>query len=120
MDDPRRNGKELIERELTNEILRCALEVHRVLGPGLLESVYEHCMCREMQIRKIPFQCQMPIPLVYKDEPVEAGFPVDLLIADKVIKSVDKLLGVHEAQLLTYLRLTGKRVGLLLNFNVPS
>ena len=122
MDYRRQTGKELIEKELTNEILRAAIEVHRVLGPGLLESVYEQCMCRELQLRNIPYQCQQPIPLLYKGDPVEAGFRADLIVADKVvveIKAVDTLLGVHEAQLLTYLRLTGKRVGLLINFNVP-
>jgi GxxExxY protein len=112
----------LLEQELTNEVLRAAIEVHRQLGPGLLESVYEQCLCRELQLREIPFQCQVSCPVVYKGEQIEAIYRLDLLVDKKVIvevKAVEELLRVHEAQLLSYLRLTGKRVGLLINFNVP-
>jgi GxxExxY protein len=116
----RRGG--LIEQTLTNEILRAAMEVHRQLGPGLLESVYEQCLCRELRLRQVPFACQVPCPVVYKGEQIDATYRLDLLVADKVVievKAVGELLRVHEAQLLSYLRLTGKRVGLLINFNVP-
>ena len=112
----------LLESDLTNEILAAAIEVHRVLGPGLLESVYEQCVCRELKLRNVPYECQVPLPLIYKGDKVEAGFRIDLLVAEKVvveIKAVEKLLPVHDAQLLTYLKLTKKRVGLLINFNVP-
>ena len=110
------------EQELTAEIIGAAIEVHRVLGPGLLESAYEACLCRELRLRNIAFTCQTPLPVAYKDIMLDCGYRIDVEIEGKVIvelKSVEELTGLHRAQLLTYMRLSGKRVGLLLNFNVP-
>jgi GxxExxY protein len=106
----------------TEAIIGAAIEVHRHLGPGLLESAYEACLAREMAARDIPFRRQVELPVVYKGEAVDVGFRIDILAFDRVVlelKSVDKLLDVHESQLLTYMRLSGRRVGLLINFNVP-
>jgi GxxExxY protein len=108
--------------ELTEAIIGAAIEVHRALGPGLLESAYEECLCRELSLRKIPFERQRALPLQYKGMSLDCGYRVDLLVADKVvveIKAVEALLPIHEAQLLTYLKLGGWQVGLLINFNVP-
>lgn len=108
--------------ELTENIIGAAIEVHRVLGPGLLESAYEACLCRELSVRKLHFQKQVPLPVQYKGLQLEAGYRLDLLVEDKdvvEIKSVDELVPVHQTQLLTYLRLSHKRIGLLINFNVP-
>jgi GxxExxY protein len=111
----------LLSEPLTEAIIAAAIEVHRQLGPGLLESVYEECMCEELRIRNIPFRSQIELPVVYKGRETGGRYRIDLIVADEVVvelKSVERLLGVHEAQLLTYLRLTGKHVGLLINFNV--
>jgi GxxExxY protein len=92
------------------------------LGPGLLESVYEVCLSEELSLRGVEHLTQVPIPVVYKGKPLDANFKIDVLIPDKLIvelKAVERLLAVHEAQLLTYLRLTKVKVGLLMNFNVP-
>jgi GxxExxY protein len=108
--------------QISGAVIGAAIEVHRMLGPGLLESAYEACLCRELELRGIGFQKQHPLPLVYKELHLECGYRLDLLIEKSIvveIKSVDVLLPVHEAQLLTYLRLGGWRVGLLINFNVP-
>ena len=105
----------------TSEVIGAAIEVHKLLGPGLLESVYEACLCRELAERGIAFARQAQLPVEYKGAQVDAGLRVDVLVEDKIvveIKSVQSLLPVHKAQLLTYLKLTGKTVGLLLNFNV--
>lgn len=102
------------------EAVDAALEVHRTLGPGLLESAYEHCLARELESRGVPFRRQLALPIRYKGEAVDAGYRLDLLVDSRVIveiKSVDRLLPIHEAQLLTYLRLAELRIGLLLNFN---
>ena len=112
----------LIAEELTRLIIGAAIEVHRVLGPGLLESVYEECLCYELTLRGLRFQRQVPLPVVYKQIKLDCGFRMDLVVEDAVIleiKSVDAIHPVHEAQLLTYLKLSGKRVGLMINFNVP-
>ena len=112
----------LIAEELTRLIIGAAIEVHRVLGPGLLESVYEECLCYELSLRGLRFQRQVPLPVVYKQIKLDCGFRMDLVVEDAVIleiKSVDAIHPVHEAQLLTYLKLSGKRVGLMINFNVP-
>ena len=114
---------ELIHGELTEKVLGAAIEVHKHLGPGLLESTYEACLCHELEACGIPFRRQVVLPLDYKGLPIASAFRLDLLIDDKIIvelKSQEALLPVHEAQLLTYLKLTGKRVALLLNFNVPA
>ena len=107
---------------LTKKIIGCAIEVHRNLGPGLLESAYESCLAHELGVHGISFQVQLPVPIVYKGKRLDCGYRIDLLIDSKVIvelKSVEKLNAVHEAQMLTYLRLAKKEVGLLINFNVP-
>ena len=108
--------------ELTRAVIGAAIEVHRSLGPGLLESAYEECLCRELELRGIAFERQKPLPLEYKGLKLECGYRVDLVIDGTVvveIKSVEALLPIHEAQLLTYMKLGGWKVGLLINFNVP-
>ena len=107
---------------LTGQIIGSAIEVHKALGPGLLESAYEECLCRELDLRHIDYNRQKPIPVGYKGVKLDCGYRIDLLVGGLVIlelKSVDRLEAVHEAQILTYLKLTGLRVGLLINFNVP-
>jgi len=109
------------QQSLTEQIIGAAIEVHRHLGPGLLESTYEACLAHELAGFGIPFQRQLELPVQYKDHHVDCGFRVDLFVDRKVVvelKAVETLLPVHEAQLLTYLRLTGVKVGLLINFNV--
>ena len=106
----------------TSPIIGAAIEVHRNLGPGLLESAYEECLCHELRLLGIDFKRQVALPLLYKGLKLDCGYKLDLIVRDEVIlelKAIEKLLPIHEAQLLTYLRLTGKRVGLLINFNVP-
>ncbi|GLH72999.1 hypothetical protein GETHLI_15010 [Geothrix limicola] len=113
---------ELIHGEITEKVLGAAVEVHEHLGPGLLESAYEACLCHEFEIRGLSFQRQVRLPLEYKGLRVDAAFRLDLVVEGKVIvelKSQEGILPVHEAQLMTYLKLTGMRVGLLMNFNVP-
>jgi GxxExxY protein len=107
--------------ELTEQIIGAAIEVHRHLGPGLLESAYQRCLARELTLRGIPFQPERQLPVEYKGVLLDCGYRLDLLVADLVVveaKSVEKLDKIHEAQLLTYLRLGGWKVGLLINFNV--
>jgi GxxExxY protein len=107
--------------ELTDAIIGSAIEVHKVLGPGLLEAPYEACICRELKLKGIPFERQKLLPVIYKGELLDVGYRIDILVANLVvveIKSVEELLPVHEAQLLTYLKLGGWQVGLLINFNV--
>jgi GxxExxY protein len=106
---------------LTHGVISAAIEVHRYLGPGLLESTYENCMCREFSERGIRFERQVPLPVIYKGVRLNCGYRLDFLVDNRVVvelKAVSKLEKIHEAQLLTYLRLTGKKLGLLLNFNV--
>ena len=106
---------------LTREIIGAAIEVHRHLGPGLLESAYRRCLMQELSLRGIPFKSESPLPLSYKGIQLESGYRLDLVVGDAVVvetKSVELLAKVHEAQLLTYLRLGGWTVGLLINFNV--
>ena len=108
--------------ELTEKIIGAAIEVHRILGPGMLESIYEECLCRELTLRSIPFERQRPIPIAYKGAPLDGNYRLDLLVAGAVvveIKSVASLVPIYEAQLLTYLKLGGWKLGLLINFNVP-
>jgi len=107
--------------EITGSIIGAAIEVHRHLGPGLLESVYSQCLARELLVRGIPFQRERPLPLEYKGFRLECGYRIDFLVAGVVgveIKAIEAIAPVHEAQLLTYLRLGGWQVGLLINFNV--
>jgi GxxExxY protein len=108
------------ENKITYEIIGAAYKVHTKLGPGLLESVYEHALAFELQKSGHNINCQVGIPVRYDDIKFEIGFRLDILVDDLVIvevKSVDTLIDVHHKQLLTYLRLTGKRIGLLINFN---
>ena len=117
-------GPSLRERvnQLTEAIISAGIEVHRALGPGLLESAYEECLCHELVEAGVPFERQRPLPVVYKGIHLDCGYRLDLLVADLVvveIKAVDALLPVHEAQLLSYLKLGGWHVGLLMNFHVP-
>lgn len=111
----------LYEERLTGDIIGAAIEVHRELGPGLLESTYAACLCRELELRGISFERQKPLPLEYKGARLDCGYRLDLMIGGLVvmeIKSVVALAPIHEAQLLTYLKLTGVKIGLLINFNV--
>ncbi len=106
---------------LTEEIIAAAIEVHRVRGPGLLESAYEQCLCHEMHLRRLRFRRQGDVPVEFKGIKLECGHRMDLVVEDKVVlelKSIERIDPVHLAQLLTYLRLSGLQVGLLINFNV--
>jgi GxxExxY protein len=106
----------------TSPIIGAAIEVHRHLGPGLFESAYEECLCHELHLRGLDFRRQVDLPVLYKGLKLDCGYKLDLIVQDEIIlelKSVENLLPVHGAQLLTYMRLTGKKVGLLINFNVP-
>jgi len=107
---------------LTEFIIGAAIEVHRHTGPGLMESVYEECLCYELSQRGISFQRQVELPVAYKGIKLDCGYKMDLVVEDAIIlelKTVEQLLPVHSAQLLTYLKLSGKQVGLLMNFNEP-
>ena len=108
--------------EWSRKIIGAAIEVHRILGPGLLEAAYEKCLCREFDLQGIPYTRQQPIDIVYKDLLVPDAFRLDLFVAELVVvelKSVARFDPIHESQLLTHLRLTNRWLGLLLNFNVP-
>lgn len=112
----------LFEEELTEKVIGAAIEVHRELGPGLLESAYEFCLCQELKLKGMEFKRQVSLPVEYKGIKLDAGYRVDLIAEDKVLvelKTVEKIAPVHEVQLRTYLKLTGIKVGLLLNFYVP-
>ncbi len=112
-------GRAPLDDTLTARVIGCAMEVHRHLGPGLLESVYETCLCQELADQEVPFERQLVLPLTYKARSIDAAYRIDLLVAGKVIveiKAVEKLLPIHEAQLLTYMRLARMPFGLLLNF----
>ncbi len=107
--------------KLSNKVIGCSIEVHRNLGPGLLESTYEQCLAHELKLNNIDFKLQHPLPVVYKDVRLDCGYRVDILIEDNLIielKSVEEVKGIHEAQLLTYMKLAGIKKGLLINFNV--
>jgi len=107
--------------ELTDAIIGAAMEVHRTLGPGLLESTYEMCLCRELSIRGITFERQVPIPVEYKGVKLDCGYRADIVVDETIlieIKEVDSVLSIHDAQLLSYLKLGGWKIGLLINFNV--
>jgi GxxExxY protein len=109
------------ENAWSNKIIGAAIEVHTQLGPGLLESVYEYALAYEFTLRSIPYERQKPLPVLYKDVRLDCGFRLDFLVDGLVVvelKSVDQLLPVHEAQVITYLKLTGCKLGLLFNFNV--
>ncbi len=109
--------------ELSNRVLGCAIEVHRHLGPGLLESAYEQCLAHELSRNGIAFQLQHSLPVQYKDVRLDCGYRIDILVENQLIvelKSVEQIKGIHEAQLLTYMKLAGLKIGLLINFNVTK
>jgi len=108
--------------EITDRIIGAAIEVHRTLGPGLLESAYVQCLCHELSLRGLTFVRELPLHIGYKGISLESAYRVDLLVEDAVVvevKAVERMLPVFDAQLLTYLRLGGWKAGLLINFNVP-
>ncbi len=107
--------------ELSNRVIGCAIEVHKELGPGLLESTYEHCLAHEFKLAEIKFKLQYPLPVEYKGVRLDCGYRIDMLVEDEIIlelKSVEELKGIHEAQLLTYMKLANIKQGFLINFNV--
>ncbi|MFN6962605.1 MAG: GxxExxY protein [Pyrinomonadaceae bacterium] len=107
--------------DITETIIGCGIKVHSALGPGLLESTYEICLSHELSKKGLRAACQVPLPVVYDGVRLDAGYRVDLLVEDAVIveiKAVERLLPIHEAQVISYLKLSGKKVGLLMNFNV--
>jgi GxxExxY protein len=109
--------------DLTGEVISAAIEIHKILGPGLLESAYEECLCRELQLRQIPYERQKELPIEYKGIKLDCGYRLDVLVENRLVlelKVCDALQPIHKAQLLTYLKLTGIKVGLLINFNVPN
>ena len=109
--------------DLTGEVIGCAIEVHRELGPGLLESSYEQCLGHELSLNAINFRLQHPMPVKYKDVKLDCGYRLDLLIEDRLIvelKSVDHIKDLHQAQVLTYMKLAKIEIGLLINFNVTK
>lgn len=109
--------------KLSGIILDLSIEVHKNLGPGLLESVYETCLCKELNLKGIDYRKQLLIPINYKGFQLDSDFRIDMLVENEIIielKAVESILAVHEAQLLTYLKLADKRLGLLINFNVPK
>jgi GxxExxY protein len=106
---------------LTERIIGCAIEVHRSFGPGLLESAYEQCLARELSLNDVQFRLQVPVPVEYKGVHLDCGYRIDVLVGDQVIlelKSVERILAIYEAQLLTYMKLAHVGKGLLINFNV--
>nr|WP_320117099.1 GxxExxY protein [uncultured Marinifilum sp.] len=110
----------MTENEISYKIIGKAIEIHKTVGPGLLESAYEKALMYELQQMDLKVECQKPMPFIYKEVRQETGYRIDLLVEDKVIveiKSVEQLAPVHHSQLLTYLRLSGKKLGLLINFN---
>ena len=108
--------------ELTDKIIGAAIEVHKVLGPGLLESAYEECLAHELSLANISFERQLPLPVIYKSLSLDCGYRLDFLVEKKVVlelKAIERLQPIHQAQLLTYLKLGGWPIGLLINFNMP-
>lgn len=115
-------ARDVEEDRIGKEIVDAAFQVHSALGPGLLESVYEACLAEELALRALRVDAQRPVSVLYRERKLDVGFKLDLLVEDMVIvevKAVEKSLPVHEAQLLTYLKLSGKRLGYLINFNAP-
>ncbi|MDF1556297.1 MAG: GxxExxY protein [Deferrisomatales bacterium] len=106
--------------ELSNRIIGCAIEVHRVLGPGLLESAYQQCLAREFSLNEIPFELEVPIPVEYKGIELDCGYRADLLVNGEILlelKAVERMAPIHSAQLLSYMKLAGVHQGFLINFN---
>jgi GxxExxY protein len=119
-------GKEtmgsLKHENLTESIIGAAIEVHKELGPELMESAYEECLCHELSVRNLPFKRQVPLAISYKNIKLDCGYRLDIVVGNTVVlelKSVEDILPIHEAQLITYLKLSKMPVGLLINFNVP-
>jgi GxxExxY protein len=111
----------MTDNEITHEIIGAAIEVHKHLGPGLLESAYEECLAHELLLRNLRVERQKPVPVVYKETKLECGYRLDLLVEARIVvelKSVEGLGPMHEAIMMTYLRMSGHRLGLLINFNV--
>ncbi len=111
----------MLINQITQKIIGCAIEVHKTLGPDLLESVYEECLAYELFSQRLLVERQVPLPVIYKNIELECGYRIDILVENSVIielKSIEELMPVHEAQILTYMKLTNKEVGLLINFNV--
>jgi len=107
--------------KLSSKIIGAAIEVHKTLGPGLLESAYEECLCFELDIRGLLFERQKPLPVTYKEQKLDCGYRLDIVVENVIIvelKSCEKIDPIHKAQLLTYLKLSGLNLGLILNFNV--
>ena len=118
----RRDAETQRENQLTEKIIGCAIEVHKALAPGLLESAYEECFCYELTQNGLLVRRQVPLPVVYKGIQLDCGYRIDVVVNDLIVvelKTVEKLLPIHEAQLLTYLKLYQRPIGLLMNFNVP-
>jgi GxxExxY protein len=112
-----------LHAELTAAVIGSAIEVHRILGPGLLESAYEECLCYELSTLGLSFQRQVPLPVVYKGVKLDCGYRMDVVVEGAVVlelKCIERILPIHEAQLLTYLRLSQHQIGLLLNFSGPA
>ena len=121
MDDHRDTETQRLNL-ITEKVIGASIEVHKGLGPGLLESAYERCLCYELSLAGLKFERQVPLPLVYKDVKLESGYIMDLVVEDLLVvelKAVERLMPINEAQLLSYLKLAEKRIGLLLNFHVP-
>jgi GxxExxY protein len=118
----RRDAETQSFRKITEQVIGACIEIHKHLGPGLLESIYEECLCYELSVLGLKFERQKPLHVKYKSVNLDCGYRLDLVIEDKIIlelKTVEHLLPIHEAQLLTYLKLSGLTLGLLINFNVP-
>jgi len=112
----------LKHENLTESIIGAAIEVHKELGPGLMESAYEECLCHELSIHNLPFKRQVPLPVSYKNIKLDCGYRLDVVVGNTIVlelKSIESILPVHEAQLITYLKLSKLPVGLIINFNVP-
>ena len=121
MDDHRDTETQRLNL-ITEKVIGASIEVHKGLGPGLLESAYERCLCYELSLAGLKFERQVPLPLVYKDVKLESGYIMDLVVEDLLVvelKAVERLMPIHEGQLLSYLKLADKRIGLLLNFHIP-
>ncbi len=113
-------GEAATRDPLTGAVISAAIEVHRALGPGLLESACEECLCHELSLRELKFGRQVPLPVSYKAVRLECGYRMDIVVQNQLVvevKAVERLSPLHDAQMLTYLKLSGKRTGLLLNFN---
>jgi GxxExxY protein len=117
----RRGAETQRENQITETVIGCAIEIHRALGPGLLESAYEECLCYELKEARLSFRRQVLLPLNYKGVRLDCGYIMDVVVEELVVielKTVERVLPIHEAQLITYLKLSGHSVGLLMNFNV--